>query len=248
MIYKYYNNSLKSLRLKEVGEILFFIFVALHLFIESSSIYAQSNNQEILISYKNDLLSISTKDADLKKVLLKLSDETNINIKFPVYIDNKITINKNGISLGEGLEYILKNLNHIILYSGIKNNKPMISRVIVFSESKSSTKLTDSKTQAASSKTQAASSEIQAASSEIQAASSEIQAASSEIQPPRSIIQLPNSEMQAADIIKGYEKQIEILKEKLSTIPENSRWRKNYINRIKKLEKLIENYESRTPN
>lgn len=241
MIYKYYNNSLKSLRLKEAGAILIFIFLALHLTIESSSIYAQSNNQKILISYKNDLLSISTKDADLKKVLLKLSDKTNINIKLPVYMDKKITINKNGISLGEGLEYLLKNLNHIILYSGIKNNKPMISRVIVLSGSKKSTKLTDSKTQAANSRTQAANSEIQADSSETQTDSSETQTASS-------IIQLPNSEMQAADIIKGYEKQIEILKKKLSTIPENSRLRKHYIKRIKILEKFIENYESRTPN
>jgi hypothetical protein len=180
----------------------------------------------MLINYKNDLLSISTKDADLKKVLLKLSDKTNINIKLPVYMDKKITINKNGISLGEGLEYLLKNLNYIILYSGIKNNKPMISRVIVLSESKKSTKLTDSRTQAASSETQPANSETQAASS---------------------VIQLPNSEMQAADILKGYEKQIEILKNKLSTIPENSRLRKQYIKRIKILEKFIENYESRTP-
>jgi hypothetical protein len=234
MIYKYYNNSSKSLRLKEAGAILVFIFLALHLTIECSSIYAQSNNQNILISYKNDLLSISAKDADLKEVLLKLSDKTNINIKLPVYIDKKITINKNGISLGEGLEYILKNLNHIILYSGRKNNKLMISRVIVFSESKESTKLTDSKTQAASSETQAANSEAQAASSETQADSR--------------LIQLPNSEMQAADIIKGYEKQIEIMKKKLSTIPENSGRRKYYINRIKILEKFIENYESRTPN
>ncbi len=227
MIYKYYNNSLKSSRLKEAGAILIFIFLALHLTIESSSIFAQSNNQKILISYKNDLLSISTKDADLKKVLLKLSEKTNINIKLPAYIDKKITINKNGISLGEGLKYILKNLNHIILYSGIKNNKLMISRVIVFSESKKSTKLTDSKTQAAS---------------------SEIQPASSETQTASSIIQLPNSEMQAADIIKGYEKQIEIMKKELSTIPENSRRREHYIKRIIILEKLIENYESRASN
>jgi hypothetical protein len=220
MIYKYYNNSLKSLRLKEAGAILIFIFLALYLTIESSSVYAQSNNQKILISYKNDLLSISTKDADLKKVLLKLSEKTNINIKFPVYINKKITINKNGISLGKGLEYILENLNYIILYSGIKNNKLMISRVIVFSESKKSTKLTDSKTQAAS----------------------------SEIQPGNSETQVSNSEMQAADIIRGYENQIEIMKKKLSTIPENSRRRKHYINRIKTLEKFIENYESRAPN
>jgi|GEM_PF-771711 len=227
MIYKYYNNSLKSSRLKEAGAILIFIFLALHLTIESSSIFAQSNNQKILISYKNDLLSISTKDADLKKVLLKLSEKTNINIKLPAYIDKKITINKNGISLGEGLKYILKNLNHIILYSGIKNNKLMISRVIVFSESKKSTKLTDSKTQAAS---------------------NEIQPASSETQTASGIIQLPNSEMQAADIIKGYEKQIEIMKKELSTIPENSRRREHYIKRIIILEKLIENYESRASN
>lgn len=221
MIYKYYNNSLKSLRrLKEAGAILIFIFLALHLTIESASIYAQTNSQKMLIGYRNGLLSISTKDADLKKVLLQLSDKTNINIKLPVYMDKKITINKNGISLGEGLEYILKDLNHIIYYSGTENNKPLISKVFIFSESKKSAKLPDSETQPANSKTRAAS----------------------------SIIQLPNREMQAADIIKGYEKQIEILKKKLSTIPENSRQGKQYTRRIKILEKFIENYESRAPN
>jgi hypothetical protein len=213
MIYKYYNNSLKSLRCKEAGAILIFIFLALHLTIESSSLYAQSNNPKIFIGYKNDLLSISTKDADLREVLLKLSDKTNIKVKLPVNINKKITINKNGISLAQGLEYILKDLNHIILYSGIKNNRLMISRVIVFSGSKKSTKLTDSETQAAGSE-----------------------------------IQLPDNEMQTVDIIKGYEKQIEIMKKKLSTIAENSRRRKQYINRIKRLEKFIEHYESRAPN
>lgn len=224
MIFKCYSDSPLSSRLKRAGALLIFVFSVLHLTTANSSPYSESNRQKIRISYEENLLSIRVKDADLKEVLFELASKTNIQLKLPLSIDKKITINKSGISLGEGLEYILKNLNHIIFFSGIKNGKPLISNVFVFSTSQESIKSMDSQTQAASRETQLPNLKTQAASS---------------------IIQLPSSEMQAADIIKSYEKQIEMMKGKLLTTPENSRLRRRYSMRIKQLEKLIENYNSR---
>ena len=65
----------------------------------NSSLYAESTNQNILITYKENVLSIRAKDADLKKVLFELADETNIDIQLPLSLDKKITINRSGISL-----------------------------------------------------------------------------------------------------------------------------------------------------
>jgi hypothetical protein len=149
MIYKGSNNSLISLSPKEVGALLIFVLLVLHLTTAKSSIYAESTNQNINISYKRNLLSIWTKDADLKKVLFELADKTNIYVELPVSLKKTITINKSGISLSEALRDILKNLNYVIFYSGIKNKNPLISKVIVYSEYKISGKLKSGKIQSA---------------------------------------------------------------------------------------------------
>jgi hypothetical protein len=98
---------------KEVGALLIFVLLALHLTTAISSIYAESTNHKINISYKKELLSIWTKDADLKKVLFELADKANIYVELPASLKKTITINKSGISLSEGLKAILKNLNYV---------------------------------------------------------------------------------------------------------------------------------------
>ena len=222
MIYKSSNIPLISIRLKEAGVRLIFVFLTLLLTTANSSLYAESTNQNILISYKENVLSIWAKDADLKKVLFELAEETNINVRLPLSLDKKITINRSGISLSEGLEDILKHLNYVIFYSGIKNNKPLISKVIVFPTSKISTTLTVG--------------EIQSTNREEQSANREEQSANREEQST-------NREEQSANKIKYYEKQIESLKKRLSKIDENSRRGKQYSRQIKRLEKLIETHE-----
>jgi hypothetical protein len=134
---------------KEVGALLIFVLLALHLTTAISSIYAESTNHKINISYKKELLSIWTKDADLKKVLFELADKANIYVELPASLKKTITINKSGISLSEGLKAILKNLNYVIFYSGRKNKNLMISKVIVYSEPKISGKSKSSKIQSA---------------------------------------------------------------------------------------------------
>ena len=213
MIYKRSNNPPIPISLKEAGARLIFIFLVLLINTANSSLYAESTNQNIRISYKENVLSIRAKNADLRKVLFELAHETNINVRLPLSLDKKISINRSGISLSEGLEDILKHLNYVILYSGIKNNKPLISKVIVFQKSKMSTILTDGKTQQANSETQQANSEIQSTVREKHSAN-----------------------------INFYKRRIESYKKKLSEIDENSRLGKKYLERIKRLEKLIENH------
>ena len=222
MVYKCSNNPLLSIRLKEAGARLIFVFLILLLTSANSSLYAESTNQNILITYKENVLSIRAKDADLKKVLFELADETNIDIQLPLSLDKKITINRSGISLNEGLKDILKDLNYIILYSGIKDNKLLISKVIIFQNSNVSTTLPDGK--------------IQQTNSEIPSTENEKPSATRE-----------NSSVTREDSlaarIKFYERQIESLKQRLTKIDENSRLGRKYSRQIKRFEKLIEKNE-----
>ena len=222
MVYKCSNNPLLSIRLKEAGARLIFVFLILLLTSANSSLYAESTNQNILITYKENVLSIRAKDADLKKVLFELADETNIDIQLPLSLDKKITINRSGISLNEGLKDILKDLNYIILYSGIEDNNVLISKVIIFQKSNTSTTLPDGK--------------IQQTNSEIPSTENEEPSATRE----GSSVTREDS---LAARIKFYERQIESLKQRLTKIDENSRLGRKYSRQIKRFEKLIEKNE-----
>ena len=222
MVYKCSNNPLLSIRLKEAGARLIFVFLILLLTTANSSLYAESTNQNILITYKENVLSIRAKDADLKKVLFELADETNIDIQLPLSLDKKITINRSGISLNEGLKDILKDLNYIILYSGIEDNNVLISKVIIFQKSNTSTTLPDGK--------------IQQTNSDIPSTENEEPSATRE----GSSVTREDS---LAARIKFYERQIESLKQRLTKIDENSRLGRKYSRQIKRFEKLIEKNE-----
>jgi hypothetical protein len=96
------------------------------------------------MSYDNNLLTISARDADLKNVLLKLADITNIYVRFPLSLQKKVTIKKNGISIRQALEILLNGLNHAITYSGPSKNRLAISGVFIFKKSKKSRQATGS--------------------------------------------------------------------------------------------------------
>jgi hypothetical protein len=49
------------------------------------------------MTYNDNFLTISVEEADLQNMLLKLADETNIVIKFPVSLKNKISHTEKGI-------------------------------------------------------------------------------------------------------------------------------------------------------
>ena len=100
--------------------------------------YAQTSDPNLSIIYNNNLITISAKNADLKNVLLELADKTNIIVRVPNSVKEQITIKLSGNSLDEALSRILKDMNYAIIYSGVKNNRTVISEVIVYNKSESS--------------------------------------------------------------------------------------------------------------
>jgi len=135
MIDKQIDNSPLPLRAKKVGILLFLLF-SIHLAIADFWLYAQSSGQKLNISYQNNLLTIAAKDADLQNVLLKLAEITDIYFSIPVTLHKKVTIKKNGISVKEALQSLLKGLNHAIIYSSPSKNRVAISQVFIFKKSK----------------------------------------------------------------------------------------------------------------
>jgi predicted RNase H-like nuclease (RuvC/YqgF family) len=90
------------------------------------------------MEYQNNLLTLSAQKADIKNVLLKLSDKTGIYVRFPESLKKQITTKMSGVSLGEALSKILKGLNHVIIYSGSRKNRAVVSDVFVYMKSKKS--------------------------------------------------------------------------------------------------------------
>ena len=118
-----------------------FLHIYIYIILFSSVIslsYAQTSDQNLRLIYKNNLITISAQNADLKNVLLKLADKTNIIVRIPNSLKKQITITLTENSLDEALSRILRDMNYAIIYSGEKNNRTVISEVLVYNESESS--------------------------------------------------------------------------------------------------------------
>lgn len=114
-----------------------YIYIILFTFVISLS-YAQTSDPNLRLIYKNNLITISAQNADLKSVLLELADKTNIIVRVPNSLKKQITITLSENSLDEALSRILRDMNYAIIYSGEKNNRTVISEVLVYNESESS--------------------------------------------------------------------------------------------------------------
>lgn len=109
----------------------FFIFL-IYFTSVNSSIYAQTSNITLRIDYKNNLLTVSAQNADLKNILLKISDKTGVYVRFPSSLKKQITIRISGLSLKETLSRLLKGINYALVYSGSRKNRAIVSEVFVF--------------------------------------------------------------------------------------------------------------------
>ena len=99
---------------------------------------AQTFAQNLHIEYKNNLITISAQNADLKNVLSKLANRTNIIVRFPNSLTKQITIKLSKHPLNEVMSRILKGLNHAIIYSASKKNRTVVSEVLVYNKSERS--------------------------------------------------------------------------------------------------------------
>ncbi|RZB37264.1 MAG: hypothetical protein SRB2_01346 [Desulfobacteraceae bacterium Eth-SRB2] len=137
MIFNLLLNSLMKLDTNRYKFLELFIFL-IYFTSVNSLIYAQSPNLKLRIDCKNNLLTISAQDADLKKVLLKLADKTGVYVRFPNSLKKQITIRISGLSLKETLSRLLKGMNYAIIYSGSRKNRAIVSEVLVYNKSKRS--------------------------------------------------------------------------------------------------------------
>ena len=101
----------------------------------SSLSTAQTFNPNLHIDYKNNLLTLTAEKADLKNVLMELSDITGIYVKYPSSLQKQITTKLSRVPLGEALAKILKGTNHAIIYSGEGKKGAVVLKVFVYKES-----------------------------------------------------------------------------------------------------------------
>ena len=95
------------------------------------------------IVYKEDLLSVSLKNADIEKVLKEISRQSSIKITFNGLIKEKVTLEFVNLSLEQGLKRLLKNQNYSFVYSEKKDTandetRYVLSRVVLAGKSTSS--------------------------------------------------------------------------------------------------------------
>ncbi len=96
---------------------------------------AQGGGQGLQINYQNQLLSISARNVDIKNFFSKLAEKTNITIEYPESLERKITLERENISLKRFLPDFLRNMNHVIIYSGSGRENSRIAEVRVYPKS-----------------------------------------------------------------------------------------------------------------
>jgi hypothetical protein len=100
--------------------------------------YAQTFDPNLRIDYENKLLTLSAQQADLKNILLEISNKTGVYVRFPSSLNKQITTKMSRVSLTKALVKLLKGTNYAIIYSGSGKNHAVVSKVFVYTKSERS--------------------------------------------------------------------------------------------------------------
>ncbi|MFO7739469.1 MAG: hypothetical protein R6V46_13400 [Desulfatiglandaceae bacterium] len=80
--------------------------------------HAQDNRAEYRIGYDDGLLTISAKEANLKRILTHIAVEADILVKFPQNLSRQVTLTLSGVPLGKALRQLLRGENYAFIYEG----------------------------------------------------------------------------------------------------------------------------------
>lgn len=95
----------------------------------------QSATGDIQLSYKDNLLTIKAQEADIKTILLKISDETGVFVQFPQSMEEQVSVELVGAPLSNALKKLLCGLNHAIIYFIDKENQSAeVTQIYVFEQ------------------------------------------------------------------------------------------------------------------
>lgn len=120
------------MRLNLFCQIIFFSFFTL--FGCMGSLYpALANASTLQMEFHDDKLSLSATDADIKTILLRISDEADIYVRFPKNLEKKINISLSNVILEKALSKILKGLNYATVFTvPIGADRPQVSKILIF--------------------------------------------------------------------------------------------------------------------
>ncbi len=78
----------------------------------------QGQDEKLRIAYDDaGLLSVALENADLQEVLTALAGKTGISIKSPENLKKSITVQFDRIALEEGLHRILRDIDHVLIFT-----------------------------------------------------------------------------------------------------------------------------------
>lgn len=85
------------------------------------------------VQFRDNRLNLSAVDADIQSILLRISEETGIFVRFPQALKKKMSLTLSNIKLEKALKRLLKGLNYATVYS-ISNdtNTIQVSKVYIF--------------------------------------------------------------------------------------------------------------------
>ena len=141
----FFSNILKGL-IYDMG-IPFFLLLFL-LFSPAATNFSHANDfssRSYQLTYEKNLISISATKADLKSILIDVSERADISIQYPASLDKKISIKIKDISLKKALIRLLKDYNYSIIYSGSKK-RAVISEVYILDKNKKSPRISSNNT------------------------------------------------------------------------------------------------------
>ena len=111
------------------------LFACLLLSPASDRLFAQGGSQRLQIDYRDRMLDISAREVDIKEFFARLAEKANIVIEYPDSLEKKITLERENVSLRRFLANFLRNMNHVIIYSGSGSGGGRVAEVHVYPES-----------------------------------------------------------------------------------------------------------------
>lgn len=107
---------------------------------------------DIQVSYQDQLLTLKAQEVDIKTILLRISDETGVFVRFPKTIEKQVSVELTDTPLAKALKKLLRGLNHAIIYTSFKKNQgARVAQVHVFKEAKGGSARTYSSSNSSSS-------------------------------------------------------------------------------------------------
>lgn len=94
---------------------------------------ASASGSSLQLKFRDNRLSISADHADIQTVLLRVSEETGIFVRFPKALQKKISVTLSAVTIENALKSILKGLNYATVFSVSDNkDKIQVSKVYIF--------------------------------------------------------------------------------------------------------------------